>query len=373
MPQEKGAGAYRACGLFNRTVPKAIDGIFSVAIWADGSYADGTVWIEREFHVPKEKIVNIYISFWLYSSEKRRYNNWQVISYAGQANPENENDFRRIGYAGKKTRWHRYNYSKTLYTYNSSRILTAVGINVVREKFATYYIDYVNVTINYEQSEGEYIYDMSFSTLPEDDISDIETNNTYIWIIGVTQDTIYRFWPNGTLDKTGNVSIGRISGGPVGLDFNETHFFVSDNAYKEVYVFLKDGTYTGFHFDTERQISRPHSVVFKGTYYWVGGPSGKVSRYKADGTYDDWSIHLNEVSGTIMGLDFYNGYWYVQEYRANYIYRYSENWEYDGWSLNITAQDRVMEGVAFNGTYFWTIGNEHDQVYRYSRVSDEKN
>lgn len=236
-----------------------------------------------------------------------------------------------------------------------------------------------NETSNDYGSECVYVYDnWNFSTLPEDDVSDIETNNTYIWIIGCRTDRIYRYRMDGTYDDW-SIHIsppGIFDFGPVGLDFNGTHFFVSCNVDNRVYAFFENGTFAGLAFSVRGRTDLPQGLVFDGLHFWVGeaGPYHRcIHRYDAGGSYDGWSKELTELPPDtwINGLDSRGGYWYVQVSGpgGNWIYRYDEEWNFDNWNLNISNQDSVMEGVAFNGTHFWTIGNDNDLVYRYSPLN----
>lgn len=233
-------------------------------------------------------------------------------------------------------------------------------------------------TSNDYGSECLYVYDnWNFSTLPENDVSDIETKNTYIWTMGVRTDRIYRYRMDGTYDNWSIfISPYRGDHGFVGLDFNGTHFFVSCNVDNRVYAFFENGTFAGLAFSVRGQTDVPHGLVFDGLHFWVGeaGPYHRcIHRYDADGSYDGWSKELTELPPDtwIMGLDSRSGYWYVQVSGpgGNWIYRYDEEWDYDNWNLNVSSQDGLMEGVAFNGTHFWTIGNDNDLVYRYSPLN----
>lgn len=214
--------------------------------------------------------------------------------------------------------------------------------------------------------------DWSFSTLPESDVSDIETNNTYIWTLGVATDSIHRYHMNGTYDNWSISLYTRQDIGPVGLDFNGTHFFWSCNVHNRVHAVFENGTKTGFSFSVSAQTDIPHGLLFNGTYFWVGG-GNKVFRYLANGTYDHWEKTLPQLHPTqsaILGLECEGRYWYVLEKNLltneQWVWRYDANWNYANWYLDVAEQDGLLEGVAHNGTRFWTIGNRNDRVYRYA-------
>lgn len=114
----------------------------------------------------------------------------------------------------------------------------------------------------------------------------VAMNDTYIWILDVSNDQVCRFWHNGTFTNscfTTNGGIGNLDG--FGITFNGTYFWITDATNEAVYQYYQNGTYTGKYFNLGMTggdlnyvnlISR--GITQNGTHFFVADNSNGVGK-----------------------------------------------------------------------------------------------
>jgi glutamine cyclotransferase len=207
-------------------------------------------------------------------------------------------------------------------------------------------------------NDNVYIYDMagnfitSFSVASQttNPIS-IVTNNTYIWVLSSVAGNryVYRYWTNGTKDiRSGADWNYDFSGSviPDGLEFNGTHFFISDSV----------------------------------------GTGGHVWGYNLTGNYVYWNF--STVEDSPFGLAYYESEknFYTVDYNDKYVRRYEKNTIKTGknpiscgvlnqgdicrlnWTVNATGTPGDYKiDVNFSSSYYPNVNN-NDTLNAYIRI-----
>jgi len=123
-----------------------VDGAWQLSYFLDGTFDDGTIWIERTIPIPAGD-VQVDVSFWLQSSTVATVNTWPVVGYAGPRNPTVEQDLPIIGRTEQAAGWKQYKFQQRFPKTGAARIYVAVGISATWETPRTYPVDLVEITV----------------------------------------------------------------------------------------------------------------------------------------------------------------------------------------------------------------------------------
>lgn len=126
---------------------QASDGVQSLQYWTDGTFDDGTVWVERQLRVAPFQTVTVDVSFDLWAESESFVNRWPVVAFAGTRNPSLESDFVQVGEDLDHEGWKRYKLQQTVRAGWSGRIWVAYGVSVTWETERTHFVDCATVTI----------------------------------------------------------------------------------------------------------------------------------------------------------------------------------------------------------------------------------
>jgi hypothetical protein len=121
--------------------------VHSMELFVDGKQDDGTIWLERKISVKKDAQIRVSVSFWLYSEQESFNTIAAVVTYAGIAKPQVEDDFAVVGFANEAAGWKNYAYTANFSTNSVGEAWVAVGILVRWETYMTYYVDDVRIEI----------------------------------------------------------------------------------------------------------------------------------------------------------------------------------------------------------------------------------
>ena len=130
-----------------RSTDQAYHGTYSVQIFMDGQFDDGTSWIEHQFFTTPNQTVTVTLTFQLWSPVKASIGAWKVVAIAYKNNPEQEVDFDHIGNTEEAAGWKQYTKTWTLTADSMGGFWVALGTSVVWEVEKYHYIDYVEVTV----------------------------------------------------------------------------------------------------------------------------------------------------------------------------------------------------------------------------------
>jgi hypothetical protein len=123
-----------------------VDGFWQLSYYLDGTFDDGTIWIERTIDIPAGD-VRVDVSFWLRSMTVSTINTWPVVGYAGPADPKTEQDLPIIGHTEESAGWTKYKFQQDLTSKDQTKIFVAVGISATWETPRTYPVDLVEITV----------------------------------------------------------------------------------------------------------------------------------------------------------------------------------------------------------------------------------
>jgi hypothetical protein len=123
-----------------------VDGSWQLSYYLDGTYDDGTIWIERTVEVPAGD-VRVDVSFWLKSTTVSSVNTWPVVGYAGPDDPTTEQDLTIIGHTEESAGWTKYKFQQDVASKDATKIFVAVGISATWETPRTYPVDLVEITV----------------------------------------------------------------------------------------------------------------------------------------------------------------------------------------------------------------------------------
>jgi hypothetical protein len=130
-----------------RTAGPAVDGLYSLSYHLDGTYDDGTIWIERTVPVKPYATATVRVSFWVYS-KAASVTAWPVVGVAGAKDPETERDLPIIGSADQRAGWAPYSFQTRVTGGADGTLWVAVGISATWEAVRTYYLDLVEVSVD---------------------------------------------------------------------------------------------------------------------------------------------------------------------------------------------------------------------------------
>lgn len=131
-----------------RSTEQAQHGSRALKSFLDGRNDDGTIWMEKTFLAPSNSLVDVTLTFYLWSETVSPVNNWPVHAFIGLFNPETELDFPIIGTTDQIKGWQPYIYKKTILTGADGIFWIAFGFGAVWEVERTYFMDSVSVQIN---------------------------------------------------------------------------------------------------------------------------------------------------------------------------------------------------------------------------------
>ena len=96
---------------------------------------------------PNSSVVDVALTFYLWSETVSPVNNWPVHAFIGLFNPETELDLPIIGTTDRTKGWQSYTYKKTILTGADGMFWVAFGFGAVWEVERTYFMDSVSVQI----------------------------------------------------------------------------------------------------------------------------------------------------------------------------------------------------------------------------------
>jgi hypothetical protein len=131
-----------------RTNEQAHDGTNSLGLFIDGSYDEGTIWVERAIPTQRNTTVKVAVSFWLRNFKASNVNFWGVTGFAGTRDPETQFDmWPAIGITDQKPGWVQHSFTRTVKTDNTGIVWVATGLRATWETIRTYHLDLVETTI----------------------------------------------------------------------------------------------------------------------------------------------------------------------------------------------------------------------------------
>lgn len=126
----------------------AYDGSYSVELFCHGLPSPPnpkmSVWIERKIQAPASTLLDIGITFQLYSESTTTPK--EVLAYAGVANVSNYPEFAVIGQTDQVVGWYEYTYQNSFMSGPTGEIFVAVGYHNHITGTATHWIDLVEIT-----------------------------------------------------------------------------------------------------------------------------------------------------------------------------------------------------------------------------------
>ncbi|MCK4623927.1 MAG: PEP-CTERM sorting domain-containing protein [Phycisphaerae bacterium] len=122
------------------------DGASLLFDMGDGRGDDGTLWIENSFPVQIGTPTDVGVSFQLYNVSQSDMNTFNVKTYIGQENPDQQWDFAYLGETDTEAGWVQFDYDQTVMS-NTGEVWVAVGIRVAWETHRDYWIDHVEVDV----------------------------------------------------------------------------------------------------------------------------------------------------------------------------------------------------------------------------------
>ncbi|MCA2215985.1 hypothetical protein [Jidongwangia harbinensis] len=129
-----------------QTMVPPVDGFWQLSYYLDGTFDDGTIWIERTIDIPAGD-VRVDVSFWLRSMTAGTINTWPVVGYAGPDDPKAEQDLAIIGQTEEMAGWTKYKFQRNFANKDQEKIFVAVGISATWETPRTYPVDLVEITV----------------------------------------------------------------------------------------------------------------------------------------------------------------------------------------------------------------------------------
>lgn len=131
---------------------QAAEGGSSARFTLDGKMDDGTIWLARVFDVAPDSVLQIRLTFDLWSASESFNTLAKVMAYAGSRPPAAEEDFDGSQAANLAEGWRTYEYTFRVRSGAEGQVWVALGISAVWETEMTYYAD--NVRVDIAPAEG---------------------------------------------------------------------------------------------------------------------------------------------------------------------------------------------------------------------------
>jgi hypothetical protein len=131
-----------------RSRDEAYRGQTSVECYLDGTTGFGTAWLARGYSAPMDTLMDVKLSFQLWSAERGDVNQAAVVAYVGTAPPTSRADFQLIGYTNQVAGWQQYQFDRLQLTgQDPAQVWVAFGVSSTWEYASTFYMDYVKVSL----------------------------------------------------------------------------------------------------------------------------------------------------------------------------------------------------------------------------------
>ncbi|MBW3582050.1 MAG: hypothetical protein KY455_03030 [Euryarchaeota archaeon] len=125
----------------------ARSGTWSLENHINGILDDGVVWAEAPLLATPGTPVPVSITFHVLSEVHSDVNNWGVVAYLGEEDPEREDDFTVVGQTDQGAGWRTFCHAAVVTPDADGKVWAAFGISVTWETPRTYYLDDVAVGI----------------------------------------------------------------------------------------------------------------------------------------------------------------------------------------------------------------------------------
>lgn len=146
-----------------QTDERAHDGEQSIAIFTEGSYDDGTAWIDRPIEVESGQAYEAEASVYAWSADESFNVVRQLVAYLGPERPSEEADFPETGenssdwgqsdYGGlrepleRAAGWEEYTFTWETPTLEVDELYFALGVTVVWEADRIFLLDDVSISL----------------------------------------------------------------------------------------------------------------------------------------------------------------------------------------------------------------------------------
>ena len=195
----------------------------------------------------------------------------------------------------------------------------------------------------------------------------ITHNDTRFFVAGFNDKEVYLYYRDGTY--TGSHFDTSVSGNDVlkGVVTDDNFIWTTDSDDKDVYKYYMNGTYTGSHFDTSSSgNTNPLGLTMNASYFWIlDGTTEHVYQYQLNGLYvDSWDTERTGVVGIYFN-DVDSTFW-ITDSITDSVHQYYLNGTQTGdfFSVGNSGNNNPF-GITMNSTYLWITDSNDNKVYQY--------
>jgi len=196
-------------------------------------------------------------------------------------------------------------------------------------------------------------------------------NGTHLFITEWSDDEVYIYKMNGTLESSWDTGTGRDD--PKGITTNNTFIWIFEDDDEELNKYYMNGTFIeSYNFSN---YSTPNSylngLTNNNTYIWLTAPYDKlIHRIYMNGTNASFEIDISGTSTYVGGITNEDNFLWVRDVVGTDYnhYKYYMNGTYSGEYFVADSVDHNSQGITSNGTYLWTVDDDDDEVYQYEII-----
>jgi len=207
------------------------------------------------------------------------------------------------------------------------------------------------------------------------DVEGVTTDGTYIWIVDIGDDRIYKYTMAGAYQS--DIDISATSGDAAGIATDGTDLYIVDNGDDEVYRYNLAGAFQD-NFDISAKSDGARGITTDGTYIWiVDVGDDEVYKYTNGGVYVS-SFDTSSETDTPNGITVSGSYLWVVDSGDDEVYQYTTGGTYvdhfdisgkSGDSSGICTWIDSSSGSTFK-RIFAVVDPTDDEVYKYYEYED---
>lgn len=199
-------------------------------------------------------------------------------------------------------------------------------------------------------------------------ISDITYNGIFFYVLNQTTGIVYVFNPQG--EYAFEFSVLAEDATPTGITSNGTDIWVLGGTNDTMYKYKEDGAYTNVSWDVTNGTSglvTPQACTWDGTFFYIAcDTTDKIAQFDSTGVYTSATndIAIGSEEPTVTGLTSDGTFLYVIGSTNYTAYQYDLTTGYTSTSYLLTAIDSVPVGLAYFGSDFWVTGTTNGKTYK---------
>jgi len=177
--------------------------------------------------------------------------------------------------------------------------------------------------------------------------------------------SFYDFTNYSVADTVESWDVSGIGATSLGITWDGTYFYVSQNDDQTIYKYYENYTYTGTSYDISATTTGIRGLkYYDSKFYIADDASHKIFVFNEDFTLNN-TITPTALHGSIVDLTIKNNIIYCPDNSDDLIYTYYINGTYIN-SYDISANTITARGIAHIGNYFYVVDTDQQEIDIYN-------